>query len=265
MRIEQADDPRLIPFTDVREKDLVGRDHYCILEGVRVLEIALTQDRLPLHSVLISDAKALGLADLIAHLETRAPVFIVEQSVMDRIVGFPIHRGVLALAQKPTAPHLGDLLQGLPDNALVVAAIGLSNHDNVGALFRNAAAFGVDALAFDKTCADPFYRKAIRVSLGHVLRLPFGVVEDDHAVIDALETAEFDVLALSPAGDRPVRALSNQTRFGRRTALLLGPEGPGLSDAALARTETVSIPMAAGVDSLNVATAAAVALSHLRR
>lgn len=260
-RIDSPDDPRLEPFRDIRERDLVGRQGRCILEGVRVLEIAATGTRLTLGSVLISTTKAAGLADLIAHLESEAVVFVVDQPVMDALVGFPIHRGVLAVAETPPDPGAAALLAGLPERACVVAAVGLANHDNVGAVFRNAAAFGADAVLLDESSADPFYRKAIRVSLGHALRLPFARGGDALTMLGALEVAGFDVLALSPRGAMTV----SEVRPGPRTALLLGPEGPGLPDPVLKRCRTVSIPMADGVDSLNVATAAAVALSHLRR
>jgi tRNA G18 (ribose-2'-O)-methylase SpoU len=141
----------------------------------------------------------------------------------------------------------------------VVAACGIGNHDNIGGLFRNAAAFGAGAVLLDRTCCDPFYRKAIRVSVGAVLRMPMVIDLTAETMVDLLQGRGFEVLALTPSADQALAAL----KPARRTAVLLGSEGPGLPRAIIDRCRPVGIRMAGGFDSLNVAATSAVALHHL--
>src|SRR5262249_12361266 len=141
-----------------------------------------------------------------------------------------------------------ELLAGLPPEALVVGLVAIANHDNMGGLFRNAAAFGADAVLIDETCCDPLYRKAIRVSVGADMTTHFARAGAAEELVEELHAAGFRLLALSPAGSAD---LASVTRSGR-TAVLFGAEGPGLPPAVLARCETVRIRMAAGFDSLNV-------------
>jgi tRNA G18 (ribose-2'-O)-methylase SpoU len=195
-------------------------------------------------------------------------------------VGFALHRGVVAVAHRPPPTDPARLLAeagavprgGTP--RLVAALEGLNDHENIGALFRNAAAFGVAGVLLDPACADPLYRRSIRVSVGHVLHTPFARLEPWPSGLDRVRAAGFVVVALAPhppaGGGVPAIGLAE---LGARlsgsdrpvgVALLLGAEGPGLTDAALAASDmTVTIPMADGVDSLNVATAAAVAFHAL--
>jgi tRNA G18 (ribose-2'-O)-methylase SpoU len=146
----------------------------------------------------------------------------------------------------------------LPKRALVVVLIGLSNHDNVGAIFRNAAAFGADAMLLDETCCDPLYRKAIRVSVGAALKVPFAIGDDATSIVALLDRAGFGQVALSPSGATNIRDASRPDRL----ALYLGTEGDGLPDDLLSRLQTVHIGMADSFDSLNVAAASAIALHH---
>jgi tRNA G18 (ribose-2'-O)-methylase SpoU len=180
---------------------------------------------------------------------------------MDGVAGFPIHRGILAVGRQGPKPTPMELLAGLPERALVVGLIGLANHDNVGGVFRNAAAFGADAVLLDQTSCDPLYRKAIRVSVGASLTLPFARGGGAGALVGALQGAGFDVAALSPAGSTPL----SEMKWRGRTALLFGAEGEGLPAEILSRVRTVSVPMAAGFDSLNVATTSGIALYEARR
>jgi tRNA G18 (ribose-2'-O)-methylase SpoU len=147
-----------------------------------------------------------------------------------------------------------------PD-AVVVAACGIGNHDNMGGLFRNAAAFGADAVLLDAQCCDPFYRKAIRVSVGAVLRTPMVVGLDAVAMVEGLKAAGFEVMALTPGAREPL----DHAPRGGRVAILLGPEGPGLSPEVIARCRPVGIPMSGGFDSLNVSVASGIALHHFAR
>ena len=153
------------------------------------------------------------------------------------------------------------LREHLPENALVVGLSGIANHDNIGGIFRNSAAFGVDGVLIDAASCDPLYRKAIRVSVGAALRVPFARLAPGEDMVGVLEAAGFVPLALTPGGSEPLTALTRPPR----AALLLGAEGPGLPADILARARRVSIPMAAGWDSLNVGAASAVALHELTR
>jgi tRNA G18 (ribose-2'-O)-methylase SpoU len=158
--IDDPTDPRLSDYREVRERDLAGRDGF-IAEGQVVLE-KLIRGRHPLRSVLVAEKRLASLGGLLAELPQDVPVFAAGQSVMDTVVGFPIHRGILAVGERRPLDAKA-LLSGLPERALVVGLVGIANHDNMGGLFRNAAAFGAEAVLLDETCCDPLYRKAIRV------------------------------------------------------------------------------------------------------
>ena len=257
--ITAPDDPRIEPYRAVRERDLAGREHLLIAEGEVVVRILLRQSRFTIQSLLLAENRVLSLDDALAGLPAEVPVYTANRAVMDAIVGFPIHRGVLAVARRAPLPPIEALLSGLPERALVVGLVGLANHDNVGGIFRNAAAFGAEAVLLDRETCDPLYRKAIRVSVGGALRVPFTRVASAQAMVEALQTAGFDVISLSPSG----REMLSKVRPSPRTALLLGAEGPGLPAEVLGRTRSVSIPMSGGFDSLNVATTSGIALHHL--
>ncbi len=259
--IDDPADPRLKPYRDIRERDLVGRQGRFIAEGETVLRVLAGQQRFRPLSVLIAAKRLEKLAPILDTLADHVPVYLASQPVLDGIVGFELHRGILALAERAAPMTAEDLLAGLPERALVLALVGISNHDNMGGLFRNAAGFGVDAVLLDPTCCDPLYRKAIRVSVGGVLRVPYARLGEGEDLIDLLARRGFTPVALSPAGET---ALADLPAINR-PALLLGAEGPGLPDATLARCRTVSIPMAPGFDSLNVAVAAGIALHALRQ
>jgi len=255
------DDPRIEAYRAVRERDLAGRRNLFVAEGEVVLRVLLKQPRFVIESLLLAENRLDSLGDALASLPPGVPVYTANRQVMDAIVGFPIHRGILAVARRPSLPSVSDLLSSLPEKALVVGLVGLANHDNVGGIFRNAAAFGARAVLLDQETCDPLYRKAIRVSVGGALVVPYARVASAEAMVQALEAASFDVLALSPSGREALSAIHPSPR----TALLLGAEGPGLPQELLARTRTVSIPMSGGFDSLNVATTSGIALHHLSR
>jgi tRNA G18 (ribose-2'-O)-methylase SpoU len=213
------------------------------------------------------------------------PVFVGRREVVAETVGFALHRGVVAVAERPEAADADQVLVDsrltVPTGTLPMIAVleGLNDHQNIGALFRNAAAFGASGVLLDPTCADPLYRRSVRVSLGHVLQVPFARLAPWPTGLDRVRGAGFVMAALTPhppsERDMPNVTLAELrgtlaefddrgTEAPTGIALLLGAEGPGLSDAALAASDvTVSIPMADGVDSLNVATAAAVAFHAL--
>jgi len=257
--VADPDDPRLAAFHSVRERDLVGREGRFIAEGEVVLRVLITRARHTAEAVLLAEKRVEGLADLLAQLDEDTPVYVAPQAVMDAIAGFHIHRGILAVGRRAPETSAADLLAALPQRALILLLFGIANHDNVGGLFRNAAAFGADAVILDAASCDPLYRKAIRVSVGAALVTPFARLAPGEDPIALLGRFGFEALALSPAGATPLGQLARAPR----AALLLGTEGPGLPQSLIARAKAVAIPMAPGLDSLNVATAAAVALHHL--
>ncbi|MGO4705894.1 TrmH family RNA methyltransferase [Microvirga sp. 2MCAF38] len=257
--ITDPDDPRIEPYRAVRERDLVGREGRFIAEGEVVLRVLLDSARFDVESLLISDSRVGPLEDVLRTISPGTPVYVAGRAVMDAIVGFPIHRGVLAIGRRRDDPAAEELLSSLPQNALVVGLVGLANHDNVGGIFRNAAAFGADAVLLDAETCDPLYRKAIRVSVGGALVVPFARVPSAGTMVDVLQRTGFDIMALSPSGRENLIGV----RCAPRTALLLGAEGPGLPTDLLARTRTVAIPMKSGFDSLNVSTTSGIVLHHL--
>lgn len=261
IRIDAPDDPRLAAYRQIRERDLVGREGRFIAEGRVVLNVLLAQSRFRPESLLLLENRMDGLSDLLARVPGQVPVYVAGQPVLDAIAGYHVHRGILAIGRRTEEQDMDAFVAALPARALVLVLVGISNHDNVGALFRNAAAFDADAVLLDDTSCDPLYRKAIRVSVGGTLQVPFLRGGSASAIVASLAAKGFDCLALSPAGTTDVSAL----RPGERTALLLGSEGNGLPPEMLARLSTVRIDMSRSFDSLNVATAAAIALHRLWR
>ena len=254
-------DPRLADYRDLHDRRL-GEDSGRFIAESELVVRKLLAAGLPIHSLLLTAPRLATLEPALAEAPGDFPVFLVPQPVMDEIAGFHVHRGCLAIAERPRTPTIA------PNARLVVVLVDLVDVDNLGSIARNAAAFGADALVLSPRCADPFYRKAVRTSAGAVLSLP---------IVRAMRWPE-DLLALrDERGFSLVGAVLGDdavplSRFvplnpgGERTALLLGAEGPGLSpDIQSLCDHRVTIPMAKspGVDSLNVATASAVFLYHL--
>lgn len=199
------------------------------------------------------------IAALADELPDTVPCYRTSADVMATVVGFHLNRGVLAVADRAPRPTVDSLVAG----ARVLAVLeGVGDHENLGSIFRNAAGLGVSGVLLGPGCADPLYRRSVRVSMGNVLRMPFATVTDWPGTLYGLRDKGFHVLALTPAPDAV--PLHTAVVPGRPTAVLLGAEGPGLTAAALAAADArVSIPMADDVDSLNVATAAAIAFHTL--
>ena len=259
--IEDAADPRIAAYRNIRERDLVGREGKFVAEGKTVLNVLFSNARLAAESVFLRENRVEGAQALLAKVPEDVPVYVATGTVMDQIAGFHMHRGVLAIGRRVESPDVDGLLDRLPDEALVVALAGIANHDNMGSILRNAAAFGVDAVVMDEGSCDPLYRKAIRVSVGAALKVPFARAGTAEAMVDALARRGFEVLALSPHGALDMA----DVKPGKRTALLLGAEGPGLPPHLLERLTTVRIAMRDDFDSLNVAAASAIALHRLWR
>lgn len=257
--IKDPDDPRIEPYRQIRERDLVGRRSGFVVEGEVVLAKAVAAGRHALASLLLDEKRVAGLSPIIDRLDPAMPVYCASRAVLDAIVGFPIHRGVLAMGRRAPDRSVDAVLADLPPKAVVLALFGVGNHDNMGGLFRNAAAFGAGAVLLGPDCCDPLYRKAIRVSVGAALTTPFAYFAAGDDPIARLAAHGFEALALSPAGTETLAVL----RPSARTAVLLGAEGPGLPANILARVRTVAIPMAGGFDSLNVAVTSGIVLHYL--
>jgi tRNA G18 (ribose-2'-O)-methylase SpoU len=258
--VTDPDDPRLADYRALT--DVVLRTQFeppnglFIAEGELVLGRALRAGYRP-RSVLL-DAKRLDQVEL----PPDAPVYTADQALLERLTGFHVHRGVLASFHRKPLEAAQTLIKAA--RRLVVLE-DLVNHTNLGAIFRGAAALGMDGVLLSPSCADPLYRRSVRVSMGEVFAIPYARLEPWPAALDTVRQAGFSVLALTPGeGAVPIQDVPAPLR--ERPALLLGAEGPGLSAAALAAADArVVIPMERGVDSLNVAAAAAVAFWELAR
>lgn len=256
IEVSDRDDPRLRDFRDLSDADVrPDRRGVVIAEGVNVVARLARSPYRP-RAVFGVPSRIDALQSDLAPLDV--PVYVADKWLLSDVVGFRVTRGVLASADRP-APV--DPMALLATARRVAVLEGLNDFENLGALFRNAAAFGVEAVLLDPTCADPLYRRSVRVSMGHVLQVPFAVLPGPWpAALETVRAAGLRLLALTPGGTVDLRAIDGSSRW----AVLLGAEGPGLSDGALAAAdERVRIPMAEGVDSLNVATAAAVAFAQL--
>jgi tRNA G18 (ribose-2'-O)-methylase SpoU len=242
-----------------RRREVERRGGYFVVEGLFAIE-ALFDSPYPVRSVLATERRA---GRVRAVVDGRAPLLVRTDDEVAAIAGFDFHRGVLASADRLPLPTVE---QVVGDARTVAVVEGLGDHENLGALFRNAAALGVGAVLLDPTTADPLYRRSVRVSLGHVLRVPWTRLPAWPDGLEELRSLGFRIDALTPAPDaEPVDRLATARGRPLRHALLLGAEGPGLSDGALqAADRRIRIPLASGVDSLNVATAAAIAFHVVR-
>ncbi|AZI57269.1 RNA methyltransferase [Nakamurella antarctica] len=256
-------DPRLDDFRDLtvadRRPDRPGGRGLVIAEGVVVVQRLLASPY-PIRSLLGVRRRYHELAGDLA--DVAVPYYCASAEVMAQAVGFHLNRGVLATADRVQFADAGSLLAR---SHTVAVLEGIGDHENMGSIFRNAAALGVDAVLLAEGCADPLYRRSVRVSMGNVFKVPFAVL---HGWVDdacsMLHAHGFTIAALSPAAD--AMPLFTAGLAGARVALLLGSEGPGLTDQSIAASDIrVQIPMADGVDSLNVATAGAIAFAAVAR
>ncbi|WP_435826663.1 TrmH family RNA methyltransferase [Micromonospora inaquosa] len=261
-QITDPDDDRIADYralTDVELRTRWEPPHgLFIAEGELVLRRALRAGY-PARSYLVDAKRVDQLADLYTG---DAPVYAATQDVLQRATGFHVHRGVLASFHRRPLPTAAEVLAAA---RRVVLLEDVNNHTNLGAVFRGAAALGIDAVLLSPSCADPLYRRSVRVSMGEVFAMPYAKLDRWPGGLDQVREAGFTVLAMTPAPDAvPIQRLTPAQR--ERAALLLGAEGPGLTAAAQAASDVrVVVPMRRGVDSLNVAAAAAVAFWELGR
>jgi tRNA G18 (ribose-2'-O)-methylase SpoU len=275
IEVADAADPRLALYRNVPDAALLKDEGLFVAEGRLVVQRLLGDVRLTPRSLMVTRT-ALEAIGNPAATHPGLPVYVVPQDVMNGVTGFNLHRGCLALAERPPARDWRDLVvQGGPDGPLLLVVLEqVGNADNVGSIVRSAAALGAGAVLLGPGCADPLYRKAIRTSMGAALRLPFAEATPWPECLDQLNHLGIATIGLTPAASAaPVAdvaaavAAESARRLrnagpARRVAILLGHEGDGLSAEALARcTHQARIPISGAVDSLNVAVAAAIALS----
>ncbi|MGW2372606.1 MULTISPECIES: TrmH family RNA methyltransferase [Kitasatospora] len=250
-------DPRLADYTGLTDVELRRRrepaEGLFIAEGEKVIRRALSAGY-RMRSMLLTAKWLDVMSDVIAAAD--APVHVVEPALAEAVTGYHVHRGALASMERKPLPDAADLLAGARRVAVLE---GLVDHTNLGAIFRSAAALGMDAVLLSPDCADPLYRRAVKVSMGAVFAVPYARLDPWPTALDTVRDAGFTLLALTPA-DTAVDLATLAPHTLPKTALLLGAEGEGLTPRAIAAAHhPVRIPMAHGIDSLNVGAAAAVA------
>jgi tRNA G18 (ribose-2'-O)-methylase SpoU len=262
--VAEPADPRLDDFRDLnsvdRRPDLPSGKGLVIAEGVLVVQRMLASRFRP-RAMLGTDRRLAELEPDLAGVD--APYYRVDADVMAEVVGFHLNRGVLASASRPPELTVAQVLDG----ARTVAVLeGVNDHENLGSIFRNAAGLAVDAVVFGTGCADPLYRRAVRVSMGHALLLPYAWAAAWPHDLQILRDNGFRLLAMTPDPAAHTLADAMSSVRDEKVAVLVGAEGPGLTERAMRASDMrVRIPMSRGTDSLNVATAAALAFYERAR
>jgi tRNA G18 (ribose-2'-O)-methylase SpoU len=251
-------DSELELYRGISDRELLRTHGLFVAEGRLVVRRVIENGTYRVRSLLVNDAARRDLAALIECLPPEVPVILARTSAFRDLTGFNIHRGCLALVEHPPARAIDDVL--VRDGPVVMLE-GVSNADNVGGIFRNAAAFGAAGVILDEQSCDPFYRKAVRTSMAAVLTVPFARAVGWHDALIRVRGAGLFLSALTPRVTATPIADFTAALGGRRVALVVGAEGAGLSDATLGIADAaVRIPLAQGVDSINVSIAAGIAL-----
>jgi tRNA G18 (ribose-2'-O)-methylase SpoU len=266
--IESAGDPRVADYRDVKESRLFSARGLFVAEGIEVVRTLIGASPFVPRSVFIAERHLPRLSDL-TERRPEIPIFTASVGVLSEVAGFDVHRGCLALGERRQPwSSLDDLAASGRGASILIVLEAIANHDNVGALFRNARGFGVGGVVLDPRCADPLYRKAIRVSMGASLVVPWIRLSDWPTGLDGLASRGYEIAALTPsedAADLASVALEHRGSLPARIALAFGTEGTGLTPAVLERARVRwRIPMAEGADSLNVAVASGIALFVLQ-
>lgn len=262
VRIDDGHDARLSDYAGVRAPALLIERGLLIAEGRFVVRRLLESQRIAAKSLLLNDASLKWFTETLAGLNSDIEVYVAAADVITAATGFNMHRGCLGVAVRPAALSVEALL-GSSQRVVVLERV--VDADNVGSVFRAAEAFGIDAILLSAGCADPFYRKAIRTSAGAAMVVPFAAGVACPEALDQLRARGFVIAALTPSSSAV--NIGDFVSTGDATgplAVLLGSEGHGLSDDALARADVrLKIPMSGAIDSLNIATAAGIALHRL--
>jgi len=263
--IEELDDPRISNYRNVKDTTLRDARGLFVVESRLCVRRLVLASRFPVCSVLLTETALEALGDVLSELGEDTPVYVANSNLLEELVGYNLHRGCIALARRGSECSLDEILGLRP--RLMVGLEQVSNPENIGGVFRNAVSFGADAVLLSRDCADPLYRKAVRVSMGGSLQTPFTYLDSWPDAIERLRAAGFATLALSTeARAIDLTALKVETVASQRIALILGSESEGLAAETLAAVDwRLRIPMASGVDSLNIATAAGIALHHCFR
>jgi tRNA G18 (ribose-2'-O)-methylase SpoU len=270
IRIDDPADLRLADYRGVSDPELATRNGLFVAEGRLVVRRLLGETGWAMRSVLVTEPALAALDDRLAR-RPDVPVFIAAQDVMNGIAGFDIHRGCLAIGVRPAAARWRAVVEQIPNPkiqipTMIVALERLANADNVGGVFRSAAAFGAAAVLLDPLTTDPLYRKAIRTSMGAALQVPFARAEPWPEALRELRERGIAVVAMTPAPGAPSLREVVAAVAGRPVAIVLGHEGNGLAAGTLDACEfQARIPIDGDVDSLNVAAAAAIAMYEFRR
>jgi tRNA G18 (ribose-2'-O)-methylase SpoU len=263
IRVEDLTDRRLSAYAAVSDPAQAHRAGFFIAEGRAVVERLLRSRQYPVRSLLLSEASLAALTPELTELSSSIPVFIAGPRHFEELTGFNLHRGCLAIADRPPAASPNSLV---PSAKLIVMLESVSDPDNVGSIFRNAAAFMVDAVLLNPTSCDPLYRKAIRTSMGATLLVPFARYDSWASVCELLRGHGFTIVSLSPRAKLCLNDFVERPTPLERIALVLGPEGTGLSDDVRESSDVdVRIPVSLQVDSLNVSVASGIALFRLAR
>jgi tRNA G18 (ribose-2'-O)-methylase SpoU len=260
--IEGPADPRLADYRNIPDAELLQRHGIFVAEGRLVVRRLLTGNRFKVRSVMVTQSAHAALGDVI-RTRPDVPAYVVPPSLMNDITGFNIHRGCLAIGERPTPRPWREIVAGVRTAVLLER---VANPDNVGGIFRNAAAFGADAVLLDDASADPLYRKAIRTSMGAALAVPFARVGSLLEMLSELRQNGFATVALTPRPSATSLWSVVSDASGKPVVLALGHEGEGLSEETLRVCEFhARIPISSAVDSLNVASAAAIGLHEFTR
>jgi tRNA G18 (ribose-2'-O)-methylase SpoU len=260
IRVDDPQDPRLADYVSLRDvqlrRHLEAEHGFFIAEGEKVVRRALRAGY-PARSFLMAESWLAGLADDLAAAGD-APCYVVTGDLAEQVTGFHVHRGALAAFERVPLPTVDDVLA---EASRVVLLEDIVDHTNVGAAIRSCAALGADAVVLSPRCADPLYRRSIKVSMGAVFSLPWTRLDDWYDAMPRLAALGFQTIALTLTEDSlPIHEVSVEPR----SALIVGSEGQGLTSRwEQSATVRAKIPMAAGIDSLNVAAAAAVACHTL--
>lgn len=262
-RVRSPDDPQVAVYRGVSDPELARSRGVFVAEGRLVVRRVLADPRFHVRSLLLNDAAYRDMATLVDRVPAGTEVLLCDASDFLGISGVNIHRGCLAIVKRPAPATLRDVVAGAQR---VIALDAVGNPDNVGGIFRNAAAFGVDAVVVGPGCCDPLYRKAIRTSMGSVLRVPFAHADAWPAAMEALRTEGLTTVALTPREPSESIDAFAARSGGLRLALIVGAEGAGLTPSVESVADVrVRIPIADEVDSLNVAVAVGIALYALQK